>query len=511
MNERFAQMARQVRDVWRQIPPRRRLLLGGVAGTVLIVMVAVSFGLRGSGGREVLFSNLSAVDAAEVLRELDERGISYQIVQGADGRASILVPSSSVYRTRIDLAAAGLPRQGSVGFEIFDETRLGMTDEVRRINLRRALSGELERTIRALDVVQDARVQISLPENRLFISQQLEPSAAVMVTLKPGARLGPEQVRAIQRLVAATVEGLSPDSVFVADSRGIPLSDQLSQLTGGGGLTTVEQQLLIQQAVSNEYSRQIRSLLEGPFGPGAVEAMVKVELNFEKAEEIISAFTAPSGSRGIPRSEQEIEERFSGSGVPPGGVPGVTSNIPGYPALTASGESELSRFERIVNYEINETQTRREIPPGAIRRVTAAVLIDGELSEEQKLSVANALTMALGLDASRGDQIHVDAMPFVGRPTLATSAVETAPRLSAAWYIAAIAALLLVVVLLFLRRQERAQQSSQVDLVIADEFEAAVDTPSAAQSERVREQVRALARERPDDFARLLRIWLAED
>ena len=510
MNERFAQMARQVRDVWRQIPPRRRLMLASVAAAVLIVMLAVSIGLRPGGGQEVLFSNLSALDAAEVLRELDERGIPYRIVQGADGRASIFVPAKSVYRTRIDLAAAGIPRQGSVGFEIFDETRLGMTDELRRINLRRALSGELERTIRALEVVEDARVQIALPENRLFLSQQIEPSAAVMVTLRPGARLGPDQVRAIQRLVAATVEGLSPDAVFVADSRGNPLSDQLSQLASGGGLTTVEQQLLIQHAVSNEYSRQIRTLLEGPFGPGAVEAMVTVELNFEKVEEIISAFTAPNGSRGIARSEQEIEERFSGSGAQPVGVPGVTSNIPGYPAWTASGESEFSRYERIVNYEINETQTRREIPPGAIRRVTAAVLIDGELSEEQKLSVASALSVALGLDPNRGDQIHVDAMPFAGRAAPLMAPAATRAPVPAAWYAVATAALLLVAVLLFRRRRE-ASRRSRVDVVIADDSEETGETRSAAHSERVREQVRALARERPDDFARLLRIWLAEE
>src|SRR5690606_30903325 len=153
-------------------------------------------------------------------------------------------------------------------------------------------NGELERTIRALDVVDDVRVQVALPENRLFISQQQQPTAAVMVTLRPGMRLTAEQVRAIQRLVGATVEGLSPDDVFVVDNRGAPLSDPLSQVRDDVGLTSVEKQLLIQQAVSSEYTRQIRSMLEGPFGVGRVEARVNVEINFEQAEEIIRAFEA---------------------------------------------------------------------------------------------------------------------------------------------------------------------------------------------------------------------------
>lgn len=183
------------------MPPPRRLVIGGAALFVFVSLALVAL-LWGTGQRhEVLFSRLHASDAAEVLQFLDEQGVPYTLQQDLAGRAIISVPRDVVYRTRIELAAKGIPRQGSVGFEIFDETQLGMTDDVRRINLRRALNGELERTIRAMDVVDDMRVQVAIPENRLFISQQQKPTAAVMLTLKPGLRLAPEQVRAIQRLV----------------------------------------------------------------------------------------------------------------------------------------------------------------------------------------------------------------------------------------------------------------------------------------------------------------------
>src|SRR5690606_1177238 len=376
MNERLTQMMAQLKSVWTGLAPQRRLVIIAAAGLVFLGLAVLTFSLALRGGHEVLFSRLHPQDAAEVLTALEEAGIPYTLRQDPLGRAVISIPRDMVYRTRIDLASQGIPRRGSVGFEIFDESQLGMTDDVRRINLRRALNGELERTIRAMDPVEDARVQVSIPENRLFISQQQKPTAAVMLTLKPGLRLAPEQVRAIQRLVGATIEGLDPQDVFVVDSRGNPLSDQLSQLEDSYGLSAVEKQILSQQALSNEYSREIRTAPEGLFGAGRVEAMATVQLHFESVEEVVKAFEAPDGRSGIVRSEQIFEESFSGFGQPPGGgVAGVESNVPGYLGVLPTGESDYSRMESIINYEINEIHTRRQVPPGAIRSISVGVWI----------------------------------------------------------------------------------------------------------------------------------------
>lgn len=502
------------------MPVQRRILLGGAVGAVFLILTVIAFSLSRAPRYEVLFSQLAPADAAEVLQVLDERGIPYRVEQGPSGYAVISVPPGSVYRTRIDLAAEGIPSRGSVGFEIFDEAQFGMTDDLRRINLRRALAGELERTIRAIDAVQDARVQLSIPENRLFIAQQQSPTAAVMVTLRPGARLSAEQVRAIQRLVGATVEGLDPDDVFVADNRGNPLSDQLQQLSSASGVTQVEKQLLIQQALSSEYARQIRSLLEGPFGSGRVEAMVNVEINFEMAEEIIKAFEAPNGNRGIVRSQQVIEESFEGQGTPPGGVPGVESNIPGYPTVAAGGNSEYFRSEEIVNYEINETEVRRVIPPGAIRRISVAVLIDGELSDAQKAVVAATISSALGIDPSRGDRVSVDALPFAGSQALAVAAQEASQTL---WglppqYALAAAALLAVLVLFYWLRRRRTAHVQGVDVVVGaeeaedEEFRPERQLhPDERRRQQMREHLIRMAKENPKDIAKLVKSWLLEE
>lgn len=517
MNQRWTQMIEQVKNVWNSMPAPRRLVIVGAAGVVFVALALLTF-VMGTGQRhEVLFSRLHAGDAAEVLQLLEEQGIPYTLQQDLAGRAIISVPRDVVYRTRIELAAQGIPRQGSVGFEIFDETQLGMTDDVRRINLRRALNGELERTIRAMDVVDDVRVQVSIPENRLFISQQQKPTAAVMLTLKPGLRLAADQVRAIQRLVGATIEGLDPGDVFVVDSRGNPLSDQLSQLEGANSLSAVEKQILIQQALSNEYSRQIRTILEGLFGVGRVEAMATVQLNFESIEEVVKAFEAPNGRSGIVRSEQIFEETFSGSGQPPAGVAGVESNVPGYVGVVPPGESDYSRMESIINYEINEIHTRRQVPPGAIRSVSVGVWIDGDLTDEQEESIANTLASALGLDPTRGDQVIVASMPFASVDALAAASSQAA---EAAWglpapYALAAAALLAIIALLYWQlRRRRATQPAGMDIVV-DEDDVEIAERKLTSEERRRqqlhEQVAALAREKPEDVAQLVKAWLMEE
>ena len=518
MNEQLSQLVKQVREIWGGMTLQRRILLAGAAAAVFLVLAVITFSLSRGPRYEVLFSQLAPADAAEVLQQLDESGIPYRIEQGPQGYAVILVPPEAVYRTRIQLAAQGIPSRGSVGFEIFDQSQFGMTEDVRRINLRRALAGELERTIRAIDAVQDARVQLSIPEERLFISQQQSPTAAVMVTLRPGRRLSAEQVRAIQRLVASTVEGLDPDDVFVADNLGNPLSDQLAQLSSASGVTQVEKQLLIQSALSSEYARQIRSLLEGPFGVGRVEAMVNVEINFEMAEEIIKAFEAPNGTRGIVRSQQVIEESFEGQGAPPGGVPGVESNIPGFPAVAAAtGESEYFRSEEIINYEINETQVRRVIPPGAIRRISVAVLIDGDLTDAQEAAVASTIASALGIDPARGDRVSVDSLPFAASVALASAAEEAARTIWGlpAQYAYAAAALLAILVLLYWQlRRRRAESARGVDVVV-DEEEVLLPERELTTEERrrqhMREQLIRMAKESPKEIAKLIRSWLMEE
>lgn len=515
-------MLQQLKDLWEGLSPRRRQLLLGATGSVFLLLIVLVFTLNRGFRGEVLFSRLHPIDAAAVLQTLEDQGIRYEIVQDGSGRSTILVPRQHVHRARIDLAAQGLPRQGSVGFELFDESQLGMTDDVRRINLRRAISGELERTIRAMDGIDDARVQVTIPENRLFLSEQQPATAAVMLTVKPGVRLTQDQIRAVQRLVGATVEGLDPDDVFVADSRGNPLSDQLSQLDRNGGLTSVEKQIVVQQTVSNEYARQVRTVLESLYGPGRVEALVNVQINFEMAEEIVKAFEAPGGGRqGLARSEQRIEETFVGTAAQTQGVPGVESNVPGYVELGAAGDSEYNRLESIINYELTQIETRRTVPPGAIKSLSVAVWIDGNLTEDQENAVARALQAALGLNPDRGDQVVVVSLPFAAQTATATAVGVTdlqpaSDPMSLALIIGALV-LLAIVLWVVYRRRKRAAVPASIDVVVGDDEEEPPPilerklTPEERHRIRLQQEITAVAQSKPKEVAQLLKSWLTEE
>src|SRR5690606_10856200 len=200
-----------------------------------------------------------------------------------------------------------------------------------------------------------------------------------------------------------------------------------------------------------------------------------------------------------------------------GGVAGVESNVPGYLGVLPTGESDYSRMESIINYEINEIHTRRQVPPGAIRSISVGVWIDGNLSDEQEQSIANTLASALGLDPSRGDQVIVASMPFASVETLAAA---SAPTADSAWglpqpYALAVAALLAILALIYwLVRRRRAARPVGVDLVVGDEEAVASERELSTEERRrqeLHERVAALARERPEEVAQLVKAWLMEE
>ncbi|HQL00193.1 MAG TPA: flagellar basal-body MS-ring/collar protein FliF, partial [Smithellaceae bacterium] len=230
----------------------------------------------------VLFSNLSAEDAASIVEKLNDRKIPYQLTAGG---TTVSVPEGQVNQLRLELAASGLPQGGGVGFEIFDQKTLGATEFEQQLNYRRALQGELARTINGLDEIQSSRVHIALPKESLFLDQQKKPTASVTIKLKSGKALRPAQIEGIVHLVASSIEGMNPADVMVVDSRGNILSakqndTRLSKLTA--------QQMDYQRNMEKELAARIQSMLENVVGQGRAVVRVTADLDFrimEKTEE----------------------------------------------------------------------------------------------------------------------------------------------------------------------------------------------------------------------------------
>jgi flagellar M-ring protein FliF len=395
-----------------EIPLGQRLiLLVALAGAVATIVVAVLWAQRPDF--EPLYGNLSTEDAGSIVNHLRDAHVPYEL--GAGG-ASVLVPSERVHELRMQMAEAGLPSGGGVGFEIFDHTGYGTTDYVQRINYRRALEGELARTIGAMDQVVSARVHLVLPEKRLFAKDQ--EGARASVTLKLHGKQGMDQgkVAAVVHLVASAVEGLSPDRVTVVDLSGRVL---YAGHEGDGDGAMVASQAGYRFQLEERLRKRVMELLAPAVGSDGLEVQVAADLDFtrkETTEEVYDPDVA------VVRSEQRNKEQSSGSSGA-GGVTGVTAR------LANGGESNTAKSQNeTVNYELNKTVNHIVSPVGQVKRLSVAVLVDGKTavpqgggaptytprSDEELAKRAALVKKAVGFDAARGDTVEVANIPFAG-------------------------------------------------------------------------------------------------
>jgi len=317
------------------------------------------------------------------------------------------------------MAAEGLPKGGAIGFELFDTNSLGMSEFYQEVNYRRALEGELARTIASLDAIDEVRVHLVIPQKSLYVSQAVDPTASIMVRLAPGATLAKDQIRAIRYLVAGSVEGLNPDSLAIVDTMG-------NTLAAGGGedamleqaLDVSAQQLQIQRNYEQSLETQVQAMLEQLVGPGNAVVKANVTMDWNKVESISETFAPETGS-GVLRSSHLVTETFVGTSESVGGIPGTASNLPPSPdssvaaADTAtSGGGDYGRVENLVNYEVSRVETRSSTSPGRVQRLAVSVLVDGITDAQQLSDIRDAVAAAAGYDEARGDVVTVKGMPF---------------------------------------------------------------------------------------------------
>ena len=268
---------------WSSLKPWQKLSIVGASILVVSALVLAVY-WAGKPSYEPLFTALEVEDQSAIVAYLRENRIDYKLDPAAN---AILVPRDIVYETRLSLAQGGLPKGGSVGYEIFDTTKMGLSEFQQKITYIRALEGELERTIRQIDAVDYAKVNIVIPEQRLFLEQQQPSTASVLVRLKTGMQIGPDQVKSIVHLVSHGVQGLLPENITVVDTTGKVLSDLLDQDLliygqGGDGRTVSSVQRELERQQERELENKVRVMLERVFGPGRVVVRIKVDLDFDR-------------------------------------------------------------------------------------------------------------------------------------------------------------------------------------------------------------------------------------
>ncbi|MBD3298655.1 MAG: flagellar M-ring protein FliF [candidate division Zixibacteria bacterium] len=390
-------------DAFKAMDANRRFLAVSIVVALVVGTLVVGWWVR-SISYGVLYTRLPADEAGEIIDQLEQMKVDYRL---SEGGSSIMVPSDDVHELRLRLAAAGLPKGGSVGFEIFDESNLGVTDFLQKVNYRRALEGELAKSVSSLREVSAARVHIVIPENRLFEKDQKPTTASVVLKVNPVGTLDRGKVAGITHLVASAVEGLDPGRVTVLDQNGTLLSSG-SDDTVLGGITN--KQLDLQKSVETYLQDKAQSLLDGVLGRNRSIVRVNAALNFEQAERTIESFDP---NTPVIVSEQTTTERTADNSGNGGGANGGESTV----------ETALT------NYELSKTVEHVVTAVGTIDRLSVSVIVDETLqppaegaeetetttvprSDEELTRIATLVRGAVGIEDDRGDRIDVVSVAF---------------------------------------------------------------------------------------------------
>jgi flagellar M-ring protein FliF len=510
-------------------------MTGFTAGQRSVVIVAILALLMGGYALsrwvaqpdwEPLYGGLSGTDASSVTQQLGTDGVKYKL---AEGGTTILVPKDKVYSERIALAGKGLPAGSGTSsdpWSLLDKQGITSTDFQQNVAYQRALSGELAKTLEAMDGVNTAVVNLAIPAKDVFSDDTQKTTASVLVSVTPGKSLTTDQISSITHLVAGSVPELDPANVSV--------SDQTGKLLSGDGTGAAAASAADEQTASYEdrLDDKVQQMLDQIVGPGNSVVRVNAQLDFNDSTTTSQTYAQPTP--GIsPLSQANVNEQYSGNGTTAGGTLGQLLPTP---LATASGNGSYSRDQSTTNNSVDTSIQKTTAAPGQVQRLTVAVVLNsktaGTLNPTQ---IQSQVANAVGLNTTRGDAIQVSTMPFdttaAAAAAKALSQAQSAQK--TAGYIdlakkAGLVLLVIIVLILFMRGRRKKEQETMIQATASDlpagQPVLVGGGPSALESgqqlaltreadvnrERQRQDVAALVDSQPDDVAALLQGWLAE-
>lgn len=530
------------------------VLLGAAAALVALIVAVAMWSSEPK--YKVLFSNLDDRDGGAIVTALGAMNVPYKY---NDTGTALLVPADRVYDARLQLASQGLPRGGSVGFELMDNARFGASQFAEQINYQRGLEGELARSIESMHTVQHARVHLAMPRQSLFVRERQPPTASVLLNVYPGRSLSDAQVSAISWLVASSVPELTAENVSIVDQNG----RLLSAPTGEGRGMDADQMRMVRETEQRTVER-ILTILNPLVGPGNVHAQASAEMDFSRREETSEVYrpNQEPGQAAI-RSQQTSESNQRGIN-PAQGVPGALSNQPpanaqapianppqtqpprpGQPqqqgqqqqqqqqqattGAQAAGGTVSDRRDATTNYEVDRTISHIKQPVGMLKRLSVAVVVnyvrdkDGEpqaLPPEELSKLTNLVREAMGYSESRGDSLNLvnsqfnDGPPAV--PMWRDPEMISLFKTILAWLVGGVLAL-------WLYRKVRRSVGDYLyppvdpEVAEAERIEAqreAQDLARAKETDRYQdnlERARTMANKDPRAVAMVLRTWMTKD
>ncbi|GAE24250.1 flagellar M-ring protein FliF [Halalkalibacter wakoensis JCM 9140] len=525
MNEKFTTYKERLTEYWTgQTKKQKAILLGSVFALIIVLFLLMFFSTRSN--YVPLYSNLTLQETGQIKETLDARGIQSQI---ADNGTTIMVPEPLADSLKVELAAEGMPRSGSIDYSFFqDQMGFGMTDNEFSLMERAAMQTELGSLIRNVNGVNNANVMITLPEESVWLNSSNEAAtAAVVLDLAPGYQLEPSQVQALYHLVSKSVPNLPIENIVISDQM---FNDYLYENANqvNTTLTVFEQQRSIQREIERDLTRNLQQMLGTVVGRDKVLVSVSTDIDFtqENRTEALVEPVDPENIEGIAVSIERIAETYSGEGVGEGGVPGAGEEIPNFPGAQNQGATEWERTEDRINNEVNRINRDIVESPYKIRDIGIQVMVEppeglDALPQERMNDIQQILgtivrTSISGVYAEELDQdainekIFVSSQPFEGKVEFEPQQVQAIPM----WmYIIGGALVVVILILAFLLFRKRKVENDEAFLeeeatgYEVPELPNEEDSPAAAK----RKQLENMAKEKPDEFSKLLRTWLSED
>ncbi|HUW66314.1 MAG TPA: flagellar basal-body MS-ring/collar protein FliF [Spirochaetia bacterium] len=516
LREQWTRLVNQFRERWQAMSAGRKAVSILAAAGVLASLVYLG-GLVFTPRYAVLFSNLQAAEAGTITTKLDSMKVPYRLT---DQGKTIEVPQNQVYSVRIQLASNGTLENTDSGWSLFDQNQFGMTDFEQQVDYQRALQVELRNTITQMNGVQDAVVNLVIPQQSVFLQSGGTPSASVLLKLQPGASLSPDQVQGISDLVVGSVQDLKPEDVHIVDTNGNILNSGLNskdngQLTAAASLTQQKVTLAYDQALE----QKVQAMLDQVLGPGQAKCIINADLNFDQKQTSQTTY-----GNGSVLSQQTTKDTGSG-GAAPGAVPGTTTSTTPVTPSYASGSQSTGTYDNestTTNNDVSSTQTSDTQAPGTVARISTAVVVNsnsnGQISQSQVQSLVAA---AIGFNANRGDLVTVESMPFNTQleSNLAQQMASNQARQRQQQLIEMAAAGLLLLIILIgvlvgvLRRRRRVEYFEEEEMLAAAPAEASLTEEARkeffSEDEKL-EVIRQLARDKPEDVAEIVKVWIKE-
>ncbi|HET7629056.1 MAG TPA: flagellar basal-body MS-ring/collar protein FliF [Bacillales bacterium] len=527
MKEILAQYKEKGLRLWNG---QSRFTKGVIAGGAGLVLLAVILMVWLSKPNFVpLYSNLSAEETGQIKQTLEEKGVPAQI---SDGGSTISVPKNLVDTLKVELAAEGIPDSGHIDYTFFGKNASwGMTDNEFNVIKQEAMQTELSRLITTISGVKGAKVMISLPQQSVWVSDENQSaSASVVLELDPGYRMKAEQVNALYHLVSKSVPNLPIENIVIMDQM-FNYFEPAGSSSGNAAMSAYQQQREIKQSIEEDLQRQVQKMLGMMMGMDNVVVSVTTDIDFTR-EKDVKKLVKPvdkEDMEGLQASVEKIRETYSGKGNNAGGVAGTgSSDVPNYVANSGSGNSEYTHTEERINNVFNEIHKTIEKSPYSIRDIGIQVMVappdpkdPASLPQSRVNDIKNILGTMIRTTLPKdggspltkqeiSDKIYVSVQPFGGRVDIPEGGGNEVPL----WYYVIGGVLLLVILLLLLllmkkRRtpdepivREEPKPSGEVP-----EMEAGTDDENTIR----RKQLEKLAKEKPDQFAKLLRSWISDE